>query len=99
MRCRTVSLAGHRSQPSNRAKRQRVISSAWMFPSLALPAAFFLSGAAGLIFQVVWLYRCGLVLGSSVAAVTVVLSGFMAGLALGNALAARFAARVRPSRS
>ena len=66
-----------------------------MFPSLALPAAFFLSGAAGLIFQVVWLYRCGLVLGSSVAAVTVVLSGFMAGLALGNALAARFAARVQ----
>ena len=58
---------------------QRVISSAWMFPSLALPAAFFLSGAAGLIFQVVWLYRCGLVLGSSVAAVTVVLSGFMGG--------------------
>jgi len=66
-----------------------------MFPSLALPSAFFLSGAAGLIFQVVWLYRCGLVLGSSVAAATVVLSGFMAGLALGNALAARFAARVR----
>ena len=59
-----------------------------MFPSLALPAAFFLSGAAGLIFQVVWLYRCGLVLGSSVAAATVVLSGFMAGLAIGNALAA-----------
>jgi predicted membrane-bound spermidine synthase len=66
-----------------------------MFPSLALPSAFFLSGAAGLIFQVVWLYRCGLVLGSSVAAATVVLSGFMAGLAIGNALAARFAARVR----
>lgn len=65
-----------------------------MFPSLALPAAFFLSGAAGLMFQVVWLYRCGLALGSSVAAVTVVLSGFMAGLALGNALAARFAVRI-----
>ncbi len=59
-----------------------------MFPSLVLPAAFFLSGAAGLIFQVTWLYRCGLVLGSSVAAVTVVLSGFMAGLALGNAAVA-----------
>src|SRR4051812_31394808 len=66
-----------------------------MFPSLALPTAFFLSGAAGLIFQVAWLYRCGLVLGSSVAAATVVLSGFMAGLAIGNGLAARFAARVQ----
>jgi spermidine synthase len=58
-----------------------------MFQLLALHAAFFLSGAAGLIFQIVWLYRATLVLGSSVAAVTVVLSGFMAGLAAGNALA------------
>jgi spermidine synthase len=66
-----------------------------MPPSLILPAAFFLSGAAGLIFQVVWLYRCGLVFGSSVAAVTVVLSGFMAGLAAGNALAAVYGPRVR----
>ena len=66
-----------------------------MIPSFALSAAFFMSGAAGLVFQIVWLYRCGLVLGSSVAAVTVVLSGFMAGLAAGNALAAIFAPRVR----
>lgn len=71
-----------------------------MFPSLVLPAAFFLSGAAGLIFQVTWLYRCGLVLGSSVAAVTVVLSGFMAGLALGNAaVAARGRRLTRPLRA
>ncbi|MEQ1731906.1 MAG: spermidine synthase, partial [Vicinamibacterales bacterium] len=70
-----------------------------MFPSVALPAAFFLSGAAGLIFQVTWLYRCGLVLGSSMAAVTVVLSGFMAGLALGNAaVAARGRGFTRPLR-
>ncbi len=62
-----------------------------MRPSFALPAAFFLSGAAGLIFQVTWFYRCSLVLGSSLAAVTVVLSGFMAGLAAGYALSARFA--------
>jgi len=66
-----------------------------MLPPLALPAAFFLSGAAGLIFQVVWLYRCGLVLGTSVAAVTVVLSGFMAGLAAGNAAAALASSRLR----
>lgn len=63
--------------------------------SLLLPAAFFLSGAAGLMFQIVWLYRCGLVLGSGVAAITVVLSGFMAGLAAGNALAAIAGPRVR----
>jgi spermidine synthase len=58
-----------------------------MIGSVALRAAFFLSGAAGLIFQMVWFYRCGLVLGTSVGAVTVVLSGFMAGLAAGNAAA------------
>lgn len=65
-----------------------------MLPSCGLSAAFLLSGAAGLIFQMVWFYRCGLVFGSSVASATVVLSGFMGGLALGNALAGRFGTRI-----
>jgi predicted membrane-bound spermidine synthase len=70
-----------------------------MFPALALPAAFFLSGAAGLMFQMVWFYRSGLVFGSSVAAVAVVLSGFMAGLASGSLLAVRLDSRTdRPLR-
>jgi spermidine synthase len=60
----------------------------------ALSVAFFFSGAAGLIFQVVWFYRAGLVFGSSVWAVTIVLSSFMGGLALGNALAGRYASKV-----
>jgi predicted membrane-bound spermidine synthase len=50
--------------------------------------AFFLSGAAALLFQVVWLYRCGLVFGSSVTALSLVVSAFMAGLAAGNGIAA-----------
>src|SRR5215831_15773356 len=61
----------------------------------ALSVAFFFSGAAGLIFQVVWFHRAGLVFGSSVWAVTIVLSSFMGGLALGNALAGNYAPRVR----
>lgn len=70
-----------------------------MIASIALRAAFFLSGAAGLIFQLVWFYRCGLVLGSSVGAVTVVLSGFMAGLGAGNGLAVTIGRRTtRPLR-
>jgi spermidine synthase len=60
----------------------------------ALSVAFFFSGAAGLIFQVVWFHRAGLVFGSSVWAVTIVLSSFMGGLALGNALAGRYASKV-----
>jgi hypothetical protein len=58
--------------------------------------AFFLSGAAGLIFEMVWLHRCGLVFGNSVDAAAVVLSSFMGGLALGNALASAYAGRGRP---
>lgn len=65
-----------------------------MLPSFGLSAAFLLSGAAGLIFQIVWFYRCGLVFGSSVASATVVLSGFMGGLALGNAVAGYFGDRI-----
>jgi len=61
----------------------------------ALSVAFFFSGAAGLIFQVVWFYRAGLVFGSSVWAVTIVLSSFMGGLALGNALSGRYASKVQ----
>jgi len=52
--------------------------------------AVILSGAAGLIFQIVWLYECGLAFGNSLWAATIVLSSFMGGLALGNALVARF---------
>jgi predicted membrane-bound spermidine synthase len=60
----------------------------------ALLIAFFASGAAGLIFEVVWFYQCGLVFGQSVWATSIVLSSFMAGLALGNALVALYAPRV-----
>src|SRR3954453_23532698 len=62
---------------------------------LALSIAFFLSGAAALIFEVVWFYRCSLVFGSSIWAASVVLSSFMAGLAFGAALAGEYGPRLR----
>ncbi|HJZ72523.1 MAG TPA: hypothetical protein VKE51_12345 [Vicinamibacterales bacterium] len=52
---------------------------------------FFVSGAAGLIFEMVWFHRSSLVFGSSVWAATIVLSSFMGGLAVGNAFAGRYA--------
>lgn len=58
---------------------------------------FFLSGAAGLLFQVVWFYQTGLALGSSAWAVTAVLSAFMGGLALGNRISMRWS--LSPARS
>jgi predicted membrane-bound spermidine synthase len=62
-----------------------------------IPASlmFFASGAAGLIFEVVWFYRCGLAFGNSIWATTIVLSSFMGGLALGGALAGLLGGRIR----
>jgi len=61
---------------------------------------FVLSGATGLIYEVLWARMLGLVFGATTLAVSTVLAGFMGGLALGSALAGRVAARVtRPLRS
>jgi spermidine synthase len=57
--------------------------------SLVLCVAFFASGASALAFETLWFHQAGLVFGNSVWASALVLSGFMAGMALGNLLAAR----------
>src|SRR5215472_891507 len=46
---------------------------------------FFLSGAAGLIYQVAWTRALGLVFGHTVYAIATVLAAFMGGLAAGSA--------------
>ena len=61
----------------------------------ALAACFFLSGFAALLYQAAWLKKLGVVFGTSHVAVATVLAAYMAGLALGAALAARFAPAVR----
>src|SRR2546427_3218851 len=48
----------------------------------------FFSGVGALIFQTLWLRLSGLVFGNSVWAAALILSSFMAGLALGSAMAA-----------
>src|SRR5687767_1363172 len=60
-----------------------------------LCGVFFASGASALIFETLWFQQAGLAFGSSVWASSLVLSGFMTGLALGNALAARYGDRLR----
>ncbi len=54
-----------------------------------------LSGASALIFENLWFRSCALVLGSGAWSSALVLSAFMAGIALGNLLAMRLDARVR----
>jgi predicted membrane-bound spermidine synthase len=53
-----------------------------------LCAVLFLSGIGALIFETLWLRLSGLAFGNSVWATALILSSFMAGLALGNAFAA-----------
>jgi spermidine synthase len=60
-----------------------------------LLGCFFLSGATGLVYEVVWLRLLGLIFGHTVHAITTVLAAFMAGLALGSFLFARWAGRIR----
>ncbi|HSG05993.1 MAG TPA: spermidine synthase, partial [Nitrospiria bacterium] len=50
----------------------------------AIFVCFFLSGSAGLIYQVLWVRMLGLIFGHTVHAITTVLVIFMAGLALGS---------------
>jgi spermidine synthase len=58
-------------------------------------ACFFVSGAFGLMYEVVWLRMLGLIFGHTVYAITTVLAAFMGGLALGSFLLGRCAPRIR----
>ncbi len=55
---------------------------------------FFLSGVAGLIYEVLWVRMIDKVIGSSPFAVATVLSVFMGGLALGSYLAGKYIDRI-----
>lgn len=57
--------------------------------SVFVAGCFFLSGAAGLVYEVIWVRLIDKVLGSAPFAVATVLSVFMAGLALGSYLSGR----------
>ena len=62
--------------------------------SAVLCLAFFLSGAAGLVFETLWFRQAGLMLGNSVWASSLVMGAFMAGLATGNTWAVWRGSRV-----
>ncbi len=61
-----------------------------------LSAVLFLSGISALIFETLWLRLSGLAFGNSIWAAALILSSFMAGLALGTAIAASAKFRTRP---
>ena len=62
---------------------------------VAVVALFVLSGAAGLIYEVVWARQLVLVFGNTSQAVSAILTGFFGGMAIGSVLGGRVADRVR----
>ena len=58
-------------------------------------AIFILSGAAGLIYEVVWARQLVLVFGNTTQAVSAILTGFFGGIAIGSVVGGRIADRVR----
>ncbi len=64
-----------------------------------LAALLLASGASALVFETLWVKQLALVVGVTVHAVTIAVSAFFAGLALGGAVFGRLADRVaRPVR-
>jgi predicted membrane-bound spermidine synthase len=61
--------------------------------STVLPAAFFLSGAAGLVYQVTWVRQFGNVFGNTIHSASIVVAVFMLGLGAGSYLAGVWADR------
>src|SRR5262245_6332544 len=58
-------------------------------PLLAVVLLFIVSGAAGLVYEVIWIRSLTLVFGKTVHAASAVLAAFMAGLAIGSAWGGR----------
>ncbi|EJM91989.1 putative spermidine synthase with an N-terminal membrane domain-containing protein [Pseudomonas sp. GM74] len=65
-------------------------------PAVLIPALLlFVSGAAALVYQVLWIKQLSLVVGVEVYAITTGISAFFAGLALGGLLFGRWADRMQ----
>jgi spermidine synthase len=86
---------------SEQAQELRLPLHAYSKSSLWLVAVcFVLSGATGLIYEVLWARMLGLVFGATTFAISAVLAAFMGGLALGSMWAGKVAARIkRPLRA
>jgi len=61
----------------------------------AILAIFILSGAAGLVYEIVWSRQLVIVFGNTTQAVSTILTGFFGGMAIGAWLGGRLADRVR----
>ncbi len=72
-----------------------MINSGGGWTGLIIYCAFFMTGAAGIIYQVVWTKLLHLVFGVTLYAVTSVLVAFMAGLSAGNYFGGKFNDKIK----
>jgi len=68
---------------------------AWRRAAAVIAICFFLSGFAGLAYQILWVRILALIFGATTLAISTVLTAFMGGLALGSFLGGRWADRVK----
>jgi len=61
----------------------------------AITAIFAISGAAGLTYEIVWSRQLVLIFGNTTQAIAAILTGYFAGMAIGNLIGGRLADRVR----
>lgn len=88
-----------RKQSGGGATRRRSAVTWRGTDSLPFAAPLFFSGAVALVYETLWVSQLGRVVGVEVHAVSIALSAFFGGLALGSALLGRLADRVaRPFR-
>ena len=90
---RPIENQGHKKIEKPRKPLLRGTPEARARHSVLLGSSLFLSGTAALVFQVLWVKQLSLVVGVEVYSVTVAVSAFFAGLALGGTLLGRFADR------
>ncbi len=69
---------------SDTTKQTKPADSSSSFLPYTYLLGFFLSGAAGLIYQIVWIRILSIVFGNTTYAVSMVVAGFLSGLALGS---------------
>src|SRR5438132_1269827 len=86
IRSKMTATARFQTENSGLVYSRRALSS--------IAICFVLSGATGLIYEVLWARMLGLVFGATTIAISAVLAAFMGGLAVGSALAAKLAPRI-----
>ena len=75
-------MQGAEGQPGPRAAQ--AVAEVPRATLVLITGLFFLSGAAGLVYQVLWMRGLSLFFGSDMYGVSIILSTFMGGLALGS---------------